>query len=260
MCAVLARARLAVMAVTTGLLLVALVGCSNGAASVDEATAASRASAGSTRSPATGSASAEPTGSAAMGADGTGRAGSTPSPAPDGAGGVAGAGGTGAATGAVGAPGSAASAAPRASAAPGAPVGGAAAPSGGAGATSSGGSSAAGGGGASGSDTPDGVGAGGPTGPVPQPSAVFLGEACDPHRNTGSAAAINGLALYCTPDESSTVGGRWSTEPPSSGPSRPRQGSTCARADVGRIVRDQAGRPLTCLQDPNGSLSWSDVS
>ncbi|MCM3926417.1 hypothetical protein ND748_32700, partial [Frankia sp. AiPs1] len=55
--------------------------------------------------------------------------------------------------------------------------------------------------------------------------------------------------------------GRWSTEPPtSSAQSPPEEGGSCQPTDVGRVLRDSAGRPVSCLRDPNGLLSWSDVS
>ncbi|WP_163552231.1 hypothetical protein [Candidatus Frankia alpina] len=99
--------------------------------------------------------------------------------------------------------------------------------------------------------------------PTPQPSAVFLGEACAPGRNKAPATAVNGLALFCVPDDGggSAAGGRWSTEPPPSSAQSPLQeGGSCEPADVGRVLRDSAGRPVSCLRDPNGMLSWSDVS
>ncbi len=252
MCAVQARARLAVTVVTTGLLFVALVGCSDGASSVDEAAAGSRAAAGAGVSPGPAGSTPDPTGPGTSAADGSDQAGATISTAPDGASGTQGAevGGT-RTSGVDGSPGPAT---PQASAAPDAPAGGGASPS------AAGGSPAAAGGGSSGAAGPGAATSSGPAAPVPLPSAVFLGEACNPRRNTGPAAAINGLALYCAPDESSGAGGRWATEAPSSAPTRPRQGNICEQADVGRIVPDASGRPLTCLQDPTGSLSWSDVS
>ncbi|MCK9875087.1 hypothetical protein MXD59_04690 [Frankia sp. Ag45/Mut15] len=254
MCAVQARARLAVTVVTTGLLFVALVGCSDGASSVDEAAAGSRAAAGAGVSPGPAGSTPDPTGPGTSAADGSGQAGGTISTAPDGASGTQGAGAGAGGTRTSGVDGSPGPATPQASAAPDAPAGGGASPS------AAGGLPAAGGGGSSGAVEPGAATSSGPAAPVPLPSAVFLGEACNPRRNTGPAAAINGLALYCAPDESSGAGGRWSTEAPSSTPTRPRQGNICEQADVGRIVPDASGRPLTCLQDPTGSLSWSDVS
>ncbi|WP_248840113.1 hypothetical protein [Frankia sp. AgKG'84/4] len=100
-------------------------------------------------------------------------------------------------------------------------------------------------------------------GPTALPSAVFVGEACAPERNTGPAPAVNGLTLFCIPGPGGiTAGGlgRWATRPPAATQASPQVGGSCQPGDVGRLVRDPGGRPLSCLRDPNGALSWSDVS
>ncbi|MCK9894354.1 hypothetical protein [Frankia sp. AgB32] len=106
--------------------------------------------------------------------------------------------------------------------------------------------------------------AGGAAGvPTALPSAVFVGEACAPDQNTGPAPAVNGLTLFCIPDTSGVSAGglgRWATQPPVATQASPQVGGTCQQADMGRLVRDPSGRPLSCLRDPNGALSWSDVS
>ncbi|CAO5192928.1 Collagen triple helix repeat protein [Frankia sp. AiPs1] len=271
------RPRLAVTAVTTGLLLVALVGCSDPGSSADQATAGSRAAVGASGPPpAQGGASPGTPGLATAGSDGpqsaeSDRAGSDgaglgegPGTVPDGAGSRSGPPGSSAA--ATGVPGSvaAAPATPLATTAPGAAAGGGSSSSRGSSASGGAGSGGAGSGGAgsgsAGSGGAGSVGAGASTVPTPVPSAVFLGEACDPAHTTDPATAVNGLVLYCSPDDSSSVGGRWSTAPPSSAATRPAQGGDCDPRDVGRIVRGASGRPLICLRDPTGSLSWSDVS
>ncbi|WP_161983120.1 hypothetical protein [Candidatus Frankia alpina] len=230
------------LAMTSGLLLAVLVGCSDSGSSGENMAAQSNTSitaspfppdqgvpASPTVTPptvtppaaagATDSASAAPDGATAGG----GSAGSSGSPdSPD-------------SPGSAGASGPAASGAGAAQSAPGAsPAAGAA-----------------------------GGGAAATAVPTPQPSAVFLGEACAPGRNKAPATAVNGLALFCVPDDGggSAAGGRWSTEPPtSSAQSPPQEGGSCEPADVGQVLRDSAGRPVSCLRDPNGMLSWSDVS
>lgn len=123
---------------------------------------------------------------------------------------------------------------------------------------------------ASSGDPGSGAGAGAsegpatPSVPVPQPSPVFLGEACAPVTDTAPAMAVNGLMLYCVPPVGAAAAleaGRWSTEPPDSASQpRPEEGGTCSQADVGRVVPDAAGRPVSCLRDPTGALTWADVS
>jgi hypothetical protein len=239
------------LAAAGALMLAVLVGCSQADPPSDESAAASAGSAVSASPlppdpaaspssvPAPATATATATGAAgsrpAAGMDPDGAAPSSPA-ASAGAGASPGAGG--------GRPGSGVTAAP------GAPGG----------SSGSGGPAGSGGSGAGG-----GVAA--PTVPVPQPSAVFVGEACVPGRNPDPAAAVNGLVLYCVPDESGSgsggggAGGRWSTQaPPPPTQVTPQEGGLCQQADVGRIVPNQAGRPLSCLRDPNGALTWSDVS
>lgn len=99
--------------------------------------------------------------------------------------------------------------------------------------------------------------------PSIQPSPVFVGEACAPERDTGPAFAVNGLVLYCVPAAGGSSGppGRWSVYPPrEQSVPRPEPGTECDPSDVGRIITDAQGRPVTCLREPNGELRWSDVS
>lgn len=124
---------------------------------------------------------------------------------------------------------------------------------------------------ATGAQTPGGPGdaAAGPLVPdLPSvaPSPVFLGEACDPDRDSEPATAVNGLVLYCaqvpeiTGADPSGVG-RWSPGPPSQGtPTGPEPGGECDPADVGKVVPGADGRPLSCLREPDGAMRWADVS
>ncbi|WP_261568099.1 hypothetical protein [Frankia gtarii] len=233
------------LAMTSGLLLAVLAGCSESGSSGENVAAQSNTSIAASPFPSGQGAPASPTVTPPAAAGATDAA----SAAPDGA--TAGSGSAGSpgspnspgpnSPGPAGASGPAAAGAGAAQSAPGAsPAAGA----------------AGGGGGAGGGAAATAV-------PTPQPSAVFLGEACAPGRNKAPATAVNGLALFCVPDDGggSAAGGRWSTEPPtSSAQSPPEEGGSCEPADVGRVLRDSAGRPVSCLRDPNGMLSWSDVS
>ncbi|ORT94694.1 hypothetical protein UK99_15520 [Frankia casuarinae] len=99
--------------------------------------------------------------------------------------------------------------------------------------------------------------------PTPRASSVFVGEACSPAEDTSPATAVNGLVLFCAPVGGTGPAGigRWSTEPPAPAPVvRPDEGGNCDPEDVGRIVQDSAGRPVSCLRDPTGTLTWSDIS
>ncbi|WP_157891935.1 MULTISPECIES: hypothetical protein [Frankia] len=251
------------LAVMGGLLLAVVVGCSESSGSTGEGVAARSdtsvtaspfppdrgTSAASTATPAAAGGATETASAAPDGVtSGGGSSGASGAAGSAGAGGAAGSGGSAGSGGAgsAGAGAGAAPAAPGASPAPG----------------------AAGGGGGAAAATMV---------PTPQPSAVFLGEACAPGRNKAPATAVNGLVLYCVPDDGagssaggagtsaggagSSAGGRWSTEPPTSSVQPPpEEGGSCQQADVGRVLRDSAGRPVSCLRDPNGLLSWSDVS
>ncbi|WP_261559415.1 hypothetical protein [Frankia tisae] len=227
------------LVMTSGLLLAVLVGCSDSGSSGEDVAAQSNTSISASPFPPDRGAPASP----AVTPPAAGGATDSASAAPDGAtagGGSAGSSGSPDSSDSAGASGPAASGAGAAQSAPGAsPAAG-----------------AAGGGGEAGGAAATAV-------PTPQPSAVFLGEACAPGRNKAPATAVNGLALFCVPDDGggSAAGGRWSTEPPaSSAQSPPEEGGSCEPADVGRVLRDSAGRPVSCLRDPNGMLSWSDVS
>ncbi len=128
--------------------------------------------------------------------------------------------------------------------------------------------------GASGAGGADRDAAGGSAGPlVPDlpsvaPSPVFLGEACDPDRDSEPAMAVNGLVLHCVqvPEPEITGAapsgvGRWSPGPPSQGnPTGPEPGGECDPADVGKVVPGAGGRPLSCLREPDGAMRWADVS
>jgi hypothetical protein len=122
-------------------------------------------------------------------------------------------------------------------------------------------------GGAAGSASPGGNGGatGGspteaPAGPNLDASPVFEGEPCEANTDTAPQTAINGLMLYCNPAASPSQPGSWADSPPTPSPTGPAQGTRCTSADVGQVEVDPAGRPVSCLRQPDGDLQWADIS
>jgi len=94
-------------------------------------------------------------------------------------------------------------------------------------------------------------------------TSVFVGEPCLPSQDTAPAPAINGLTLFCVPatgPAAATSLGAWSDTPPQQKPTGPAPGTACTSSDLGQVHQDSAGRPVTCLREPNGDLRWADIS
>jgi len=92
---------------------------------------------------------------------------------------------------------------------------------------------------------------------------VFVGEPCLRSQDTAPASAINGLTLFCVPATGPAATadlGAWSYTPPQQKPTGPAAGTECSSSDLGQVQQDSAGRPVTCLREPNGDLRWADIS